>query len=80
SEYVIYNFSDTEILQIREITSLYLNHYFDLLGSGWENIKYNMDCKGIEEFKYKAPVVDLNNDITCLINEKNREYSKYLRN
>lgn len=38
-----------------------------------------MDCKGIEEFKYNAPVVDLNNDITCLINEKNREYSKNLR-
>ncbi|MGG2017466.1 alginate lyase family protein [Bacillus sp. S10(2024)] len=76
---IVYDFLETEILQINELSSLYLKHHFDLLGSGWVNIKYNMVCNGIEEFQYKAPIVDSNEDISCLINKKNKLYSKKIR-
>lgn len=80
SESIVHDFSQMEILQIKELSTLYLKHSFDLLGSGWINIKYNMICNGIEEFKYKAPIVDINEDISCLINKKNKLYSKKIRN
>ncbi|WP_254786492.1 alginate lyase family protein [Bacillus sp. 71mf] len=80
SESIVHDFSQMEILQIKELSTLYLNHSFDLLGSGWINIKYNMICNGIEEFKYKAPIVDINEDISCLINKENKLYSKKIRN
>ncbi|MGG0237423.1 alginate lyase family protein [Bacillus rhizoplanae] len=79
SESIVYDFSKMEILQIKELSALYLKHSFDLLGSGWVNIRYNMDCKGIEEFKYKAPILDINDDISCLINKKNQVYSKKIK-
>ena len=31
----------------------YLNHRFDLLGSGWVEIKYGMQCKGLGKYKYE---------------------------
>ena len=31
----------------------YLNHKFDLLGSGWEEISYGMQCKGLGKYKFE---------------------------
>ncbi|PKN98523.1 MAG: hypothetical protein CVU42_11930, partial [Chloroflexi bacterium HGW-Chloroflexi-4] len=44
-----------------DISSLYLNHYFDLLGSGWTKVYYGMNYAGLEGYKYPAsdnPAVD----------------------
>ncbi|MDF9507849.1 heparinase II/III family protein, partial [Bacillus cereus] len=77
-----YEFDKNEVLQIRDLTSLYMNHYFDLLGSGWLNVKYNMKCRGLEKYQYtsKKIEVDKNSDwIKNLINKGNQNYSEYVR-
>ena len=38
--------------QIKLLSDLYLNHYFDLLGSGWVRIEYGMKCRGLEGYRY----------------------------
>ncbi len=38
--------------QIADISSLYLDHRFDLLGSGWIKVRYGMSCPGIESHRY----------------------------
>lgn len=35
-----------------EVAELYLDHKFDLLGSGWVQISYGMECRGIIGVKY----------------------------
>ena len=35
-------------LQIAEVTDLFLKHRFDLLGSGWVQIRYGMLCSGVK--------------------------------
>ncbi len=35
----------------------YLNHKFDLLGSGWVEVKYGLNCNGVEGFKYANSVI-----------------------
>jgi hypothetical protein len=35
------------------LSTNYVNHYIDLLGSGWVQVKYPMDCYGVEGFRYK---------------------------
>ena len=37
---------------LRAWTHHYLAHYFDLLGSGWVQVKYGMHCRGIEGYRY----------------------------
>lgn len=34
------------------LTKLYLHHYFDLLGSGWIQVKHGMPCRGLEGYSY----------------------------
>ncbi|MEM5683840.1 hypothetical protein AAHB64_10650 [Bacillus toyonensis] len=82
SKTVEYEFDKNEVVQIRDLTSLYMNHYFDLLGSGWLNVKYNMKFQGLEEHRYtsKKIEVDENSDwIKNLINKENQNYSEYVR-
>jgi Heparinase II/III-like protein/Heparinase II/III N-terminus len=38
--------------QIVVLTNHYLSHCFDLLGSGWVQVKYGMICRGLEGFRY----------------------------
>jgi hypothetical protein len=45
------NFERTIIL-----SENYMNHYVDLLGSGWVQVKYGMDCYGIEDIQYKMGI------------------------
>jgi len=39
--------------QILSITNLYLSHRFDLLGSGWVQVKHGMKCRGLEGYRYE---------------------------
>ena len=34
------------------VTQKYLEHRFDLLGSGWVQVKHGMVCRGLEGHKY----------------------------
>ena len=36
------------------ITSLYCDHFFDILGSGWVQVKYGLTCRGMEEYTYNV--------------------------
>lgn len=38
--------------QILPLAQHYLEHRFDLLGSGWVQIKYGMHCRGLEGYRY----------------------------
>ena len=38
--------------QARDVSELYVNHYFDLLGSGWVQVKRGMRCRGMEGYRY----------------------------
>jgi hypothetical protein len=42
---------------IENIASLYCNHYFDLFGSGWVQVKYGMQCLGVDGYKYDGQVL-----------------------
>ena len=37
---------------ISGVTKHYLEHRFDLLGSGWMQVKYGMHCRGLEGYHY----------------------------
>ena len=37
---------------IAGVAKNYLDHHFDLLGSGWVQVKYGMRCRGLEGYRY----------------------------
>jgi hypothetical protein len=37
-----------------DLGQLYLNHNFDLLGSGWTRVEYGMKCRGLEQYRYSS--------------------------
>lgn len=39
--------------EIAGVTQCYLEHRFDLLGSGWIQVKHGIVCKGIEGYRYQ---------------------------
>jgi hypothetical protein len=39
--------------QIEGLTANYLAHRFDLLGSGWVEVKHGMQCRGLEGYLYE---------------------------
>lgn len=41
---------------INNLHSLYMNHYFDILGSGWVNVKYGMEACGVEGIKFDSKI------------------------
>lgn len=41
-----------QIEVIREISTHYLAHRFDLLGSGWVQVRHGMECAGLEGHRY----------------------------
>jgi hypothetical protein len=47
---------DSEINKLLAVTDYYCRHYFDLLGSGWVQVKHNMDCLGLEGIRYHIGV------------------------
>ena len=40
--------------RLQALSANYLAHRFDLLGSGWKQVKYGMRCQGVEGFRYEA--------------------------
>lgn len=54
--HVVAGESETE--NIVGLARLYLNHYFDLLGSGWVNVRYGMTCSGVEGHQYATAQSD----------------------
>jgi hypothetical protein len=42
--------------EISEVTQYVLEHRFNLLGSGWVQVKHGMICNGIEGYRYQAPM------------------------
>jgi hypothetical protein len=58
----------------------YLSHHFDLLGSGWVQVKYGMTCRGLEGFRYEmSKAVDVDRGGRWLegrINETNLSISQ----
>jgi len=70
----------TDSKQTLALADLYLNHTFDLLGSGWAQVKHGMECSGLERYRYSMGSFCkpdpqgawLNNRI----NTSNKSYSK----
>lgn len=56
---------------------LYLDHRFDLLGSGWTRVSYGAACRGLEGRAYAAQAVPA--DPCELVNPANREESRRIR-
>jgi hypothetical protein len=52
----------------------YLDHQFDLLGSGWVTVKYDMQAVGFEGHVFKAPQAPT--DLTSLLNPGNRDHAQ----
>ena len=53
----------TEAEQIKSLSDLYMDHRFDLLGSGWLQVRHGMRSYGLEELRYPAePAVDVDGD------------------
>jgi hypothetical protein len=44
----------TKAGEIAGVTQNYLEHYFDLLGSGWVQVKHGMMCSGIKGYRYQT--------------------------
>lgn len=51
--------SKKQIEVLCSIAELYLNHRFDLLGSGWVRVQHGMRCHGLEKYRY-----DMNSPVT----------------
>ena len=66
--------------QTLSLADLYLNHTFDLLGSGWHQVRYGMDCMGLENYRYSmeaAHKVDPQGTwLKHRVNVSNETYSK----
>lgn len=56
-----------------ELADLYVEHFFDLLGSGWVQVRPDMDCLGLDNHKYKSAPVNISLQNSC-----NRKYQKKL--
>lgn len=65
---------ESETEKIIELARLYLNHYFDLLGSGWVNVRYGMTCSGVEGHQYAMAGSDPG--LESRINKANLEEAK----
>ena len=43
--------------ELAERCARYLEHRFDLLGSDWQVVRHNVECRGFEGRRYRAPFV-----------------------
>ena len=59
--------------RLAALTSNYLAHRFDLLGSGWVRVRHGMNCRGLEGFRYEdGAVVDADHEGRWLEGRINR--------
>ena len=75
----------TEVLitnkeQTLSLADLYLNHTFDLLGSGWLQVRHGMYCPGLDDYRYfsgeSVKADSRGNWLNRKINSSNKSYSK----
>lgn len=64
-----------------EVAQNYLDHRFDLLGSGWVRIFYGMNCNGLDGYRFNVEnsQLDIDSDGTWLfgrINKSNLSFSQ----
>jgi len=89
--YNYFNFADNSTLkqaekahQVKLLSDLYLDHRFDLLGSGWVQVKHGMECHGLEGYSYEMGS-SIENDkngkwLTGRINNSNLKESQQIWN
>jgi hypothetical protein len=53
-DYVHISVSDSERQQIFDVVRHFIEHRFDLLGSGWIQVKHGMKCNGMEGHVYSS--------------------------
>ena len=51
-EKLLESVDQTEIDSLSALCGRYLNHEFDLLGSGWVQVRHGMTCKGLNGIRY----------------------------
>lgn len=71
--------SEQEIEQILALSDLYLAHRFDLLGSGWLQVRHGIKCPGLEGHCYETDLVTPDREGQWLkgrINAANLNYSQ----
>ena len=65
----------------RELCHMYLNHRFDLLGSGWVRCGFFDNAPGVEGYKYSGLVFEDGEDwLLKILDEKDYKYSKKIYN
>ncbi len=66
--------------KILSLADLYLNHTFDLLGSGWVQVRHRMKCRGLEDYRYTMgsphPENPQGSRLKQVINASNKSRSK----
>jgi len=66
--------------QTLSLADLYLSHNFDLLGSGWVQVRHGLDCRGLESYRYPmGPAYKIDPQGTWLnriVNASNKTCSK----
>ena len=40
-----------------DVVNNFMEHKFDLLGSGWIKVEYGMQCRGLEKFSYQLYLI-----------------------
>ncbi len=77
--YSFYKIPDCNILskyknEIKFLSDNYLNHKFNLLGSGWVNVYHGMNAKGFDGFNYsKNEIFDLDKYLEFYFHSSNRK-------
>ena len=66
--------------QTLSLAHLYLNHTFDLLGSGWVQVRHGMDCRGLEGYRYsmgeRHRADNQGNGLSRKVNASSKTYSR----
>lgn len=74
NQYLSINKLDIKIdTRVEFISKMYLNHKFDLLGSGWVENSYSSETFGLEDYKYSQRIKF---DIQNIVNKSNIAESK----
>ncbi|MDD2899055.1 MAG: alginate lyase family protein [Desulfuromonadaceae bacterium] len=72
------------VSQVKLLSDLYLDHRFDLLGSGWVQVKHGMECRGLEGYSYEmgSPYENDKHEkwLTGRINDSNLKESQRIWN
>ena len=79
----ILNLDELDDVILKELCKNYIEHEFDLLGSGLQKIEYNMECFGVEGVKYNRRINIEKFDkehkwLNEIILKPHLKYSKYL--